>query len=79
MPRRDRRQVIDAIACKSRTGSQWVHLPERYGNRRGVHIPAADAGRHRSIPRQTDHRDPSGGRRPLLASGLSPMIQPQTA
>ncbi|MFG2409841.1 IS5 family transposase [Streptomyces brevispora] len=33
---RDHRQVIDAIAFKFRTGSQWVHLPERYGNGRGV-------------------------------------------
>ncbi|WP_435594433.1 IS5 family transposase [Streptomyces panacea] len=34
---RDHRQVIDAIAFKFQTGSQWVHLPERYGNRRGVY------------------------------------------
>lgn len=29
--------VIDAIAFKFQTGSQWVHLPERYGNWRGVY------------------------------------------
>lgn len=29
---RDHREVIDAIAFKFQTGSQWVHLPERYGN-----------------------------------------------
>ncbi|WTP70456.1 IS5 family transposase (plasmid) [[Kitasatospora] papulosa] len=34
---RDHRQVIDAIAFKFRTGTQWVHLPERYGNWRGVY------------------------------------------
>ncbi|MEW1797989.1 transposase [Streptomyces niveus] len=34
---RDRREVIDAIAFKFQTGSQWVHLPERYGNWRGVY------------------------------------------
>ncbi|MFD8789743.1 IS5 family transposase [Streptomyces vinaceus] len=34
---RDHREVIDAIAFKFRTGSQWVHLPERYGNWRGVY------------------------------------------
>nr|WP_244291532.1 IS5 family transposase [Streptomyces subrutilus] len=34
---RDHRQVIDAIAFKFQTGSQWVHLPERYGNWRGVY------------------------------------------
>ncbi|CAM5572404.1 hypothetical protein SGRIM128S_02076 [Streptomyces griseomycini] len=34
---RDRRVVSDAIACKFQTGTQWVRLPERYGNRRGVH------------------------------------------
>ncbi|RSO12711.1 hypothetical protein DMH18_04060 [Streptomyces sp. WAC 06783] len=41
--RRDRRQVIGAIACKSRTGSRWVHLLERYGSRRGVHNPNSPA------------------------------------
>ncbi|WP_436840477.1 IS5 family transposase [Streptomyces flavofungini] len=34
---RDHRVVIDAIAWKFQTGSQWVHLPERYGNWRGVY------------------------------------------
>ncbi|MFD5748191.1 transposase [Streptomyces sp. NPDC127033] len=34
---RDHQQVIDAVAFKFRTGSQWVHPPEKYGNRRGVH------------------------------------------
>jgi len=29
--------VIDAIAYRFQTGSQWVHLPERYGNWRGVY------------------------------------------
>ncbi|MGW4519253.1 transposase [Streptomyces sp. NPDC004393] len=33
---RDHRQVIDAIAFKFQTGTQWVHLPEKYGNWRGV-------------------------------------------
>ncbi|MFD5514628.1 IS5 family transposase [Streptomyces sp. NPDC127066] len=34
---RDHREVIDAIAFKFQTGSQWVHLPEKYGNWRGVY------------------------------------------
>ncbi|MFD4237482.1 IS5 family transposase [Streptomyces sp. NPDC058542] len=34
---RDHREVIDAIAFKFRTGMQWVHLPEKYGNWRGVY------------------------------------------
>jgi transposase len=34
--RRDRRQVIDTIAFTSRTGTQWVHLPEKSGNWRGI-------------------------------------------
>ncbi len=29
--------MIDAIAFKFRTGMQWVHLPEKYGNWRGVY------------------------------------------
>ncbi|MER7708862.1 transposase [Kitasatospora sp. NPDC097605] len=29
---RDHRQVIDAIAWKFQTGSQWVHLPAEYGS-----------------------------------------------
>ncbi|GAT85177.1 transposase [Streptomyces sp. F-3] len=28
--------MIDAIACTFQTGTQWVHLPEGYGNWRGV-------------------------------------------
>ncbi|MFB7085448.1 IS5 family transposase [Streptomyces sp. NPDC056296] len=34
---RDHREVIDAIAWKFQSGSQWVHLPEKYGNWRGVY------------------------------------------
>ncbi|MFD5518802.1 IS5 family transposase [Streptomyces sp. NPDC127066] len=34
--RRDHREVIDAIAFKFQTGTQWVHLPEKHGNWRGV-------------------------------------------
>lgn len=34
---RDHREVIDAIAFKFQSGTQWVHLPERYGNWRGVY------------------------------------------
>ncbi|MEV8597189.1 IS5 family transposase [Streptomyces sp. NPDC052012] len=34
---RDHREVIDAIAFKFQTGTQWVHLPEKYGNSRGVY------------------------------------------
>jgi transposase len=34
---RDRREVIDAIASKFQTGTQWVHLPEKYGNWRGIY------------------------------------------
>ncbi|WSR61133.1 IS5 family transposase [Streptomyces sp. NBC_01198] len=34
---RDHREVIDAIVFKFQTGSQWVHLPEKYGNWRGVY------------------------------------------
>lgn len=29
--------MIDAIVWKFQTGSQWVHLPEKYGNWRGVY------------------------------------------
>jgi transposase len=29
--------VIDAIAWKVQTGSQWIHLPEKYGNWKGVY------------------------------------------
>lgn len=34
---RSHRVVIDAIAFKFQSGTQWVHLPERYGNWRGVY------------------------------------------
>ncbi|MEU9214811.1 transposase [Streptomyces sp. NPDC048415] len=33
---RDHREVIDAIAWKFQTGAQWVYLPDKYGNWRGV-------------------------------------------
>ncbi|MFI9228439.1 transposase [Streptomyces rimosus] len=39
---RDHREVIDAIAFKFHTGTQWMHLPEKYGNWRGVY-PANSA------------------------------------
>ncbi|AJT69916.1 hypothetical protein T261_8323 [Streptomyces lydicus] len=29
--------MIDAIAWKFQTGSQWVHLPEKYGNWKGAY------------------------------------------
>ncbi|MET7936895.1 transposase [Streptomyces sp. NPDC005322] len=29
---RDHREVIDPIAFKFQTGTQWVHLPQKYGN-----------------------------------------------
>lgn len=29
--------MIDAIAWKFQTGSQWIHLPEKFGNWRGVY------------------------------------------
>ncbi|MGW3111532.1 transposase [Streptomyces sp. NPDC001091] len=29
---RDHREVIDTIAFKFQTGTQWVHLPQKYGN-----------------------------------------------
>ncbi|MGW6055053.1 transposase [Streptomyces sp. NPDC055189] len=34
---RDHRQVIDAIACKYRTGCAWMDLPAEYGSWKGVH------------------------------------------
>ncbi|QNA71997.1 transposase [Streptomyces sp. So13.3] len=34
---RDHRQVIDAIAWKFQTGSQWVHLPAEYGSWKDVY------------------------------------------
>ncbi|TXS54778.1 IS5 family transposase [Streptomyces sp. sk2.1] len=34
---RGHRQVIDAIAWKFQTGSQWIHLPREYGSWKGVY------------------------------------------
>ncbi|MGV9315865.1 transposase [Streptomyces sp. NPDC003691] len=34
---RDRRQVIDAIAFKYRTGTPWMDLPERFGSWKGAY------------------------------------------
>ncbi|MCD9146097.1 transposase, partial [Streptomyces albireticuli] len=33
----DHREVIDAIAWKFQTGSQWVHPPEKYGSWKGAY------------------------------------------
>ncbi len=30
-------RAVAPIAFKSQTGTQWVHLPEKYGNWRGVY------------------------------------------
>ncbi len=43
---RDHREVIDAIARKLRTGSQWAHQPEQYGPEPGDRRDPA-AGLHR--------------------------------
>ncbi|MFE9476832.1 transposase [Streptomyces griseofuscus] len=49
---RDHREVVDAIAFKFQTGTQWVHLPEKYGNWRGVYNrPAAEGADHGLRPR----------------------------
>ncbi|TMU98434.1 transposase [Streptomyces sp. DASNCL29] len=37
---RDHREVIDAIAFTFQTGTQGVHLPEKYGNPRNPRTPA---------------------------------------
>ncbi|MEU0664067.1 transposase [Streptomyces lavendulocolor] len=59
---RDHREVIDAIAWKLQTGSQWVHLPEKYGNCEGCLQPGfacwpstapGSASSPRSWPRPT--------------------------
>lgn len=34
---RDHREVIGAVAFKFQSGTQWVHLPEKYGNWRGAY------------------------------------------
>ncbi|MEV6046734.1 IS5 family transposase [Streptomyces xanthochromogenes] len=34
---RGHREAIDEIAFKFQTGTQWVHLPEKYSNWRGIH------------------------------------------
>ncbi|MFZ3555888.1 transposase [Streptomyces sp. BH055] len=51
---RDHGEVIDAITVKFQTGTQWVHLTEKYGNWRGVttgcravHQPPEAVARHR--------------------------------
>ncbi|NUV95626.1 transposase [Streptomyces sp. KAI 90] len=44
-PWRDHREAIDAVAFRFQTGTQWVHLPEKYGNWRGVFNRPADVGR----------------------------------
>ncbi|MCZ4507906.1 transposase [Streptomyces sp. ActVer] len=49
---RDHREVIEAIACKSQTGIQWIHLPEKYEpHARGYRpraVPCGSTARHRA-------------------------------
>ncbi|WP_373297032.1 transposase [Streptomyces brasiliensis] len=76
------REVIDAIAFKFRTGTQWVHLPEKYGNCRGVYnrlrMWAVDGTWERVVHRA----DGPGGRRrgPGLGGvgGLHDRVGPPT-
>jgi transposase len=56
--------VIDTIAWGFQTESQWIHLPERYGNWLGVYnrlrMRAADGTWERVFPAllaQTDEED----------------------
>ncbi|MFD4994584.1 transposase [Streptomyces buecherae] len=63
---RDHREVIDAIAFPFPTGTQWVHLPEMYGNWRGVCNRLRRAARP-GTTRRADlrgRRDPSRPARP---------------
>ncbi|MFC9642378.1 transposase, partial [Streptomyces mirabilis] len=44
--RRDHREVIDAIAFKFQTGTQWLHVPDKeVGQPARCLQPAADGGR----------------------------------
>ncbi|WP_411977375.1 transposase [Streptomyces decoyicus] len=64
---RDHREVIDAIAFKFQTGTQWVHLPEKYGNWRGVYAGCGcgpSTARERAftaLMAQADADEPSTG------------------
>ncbi|MFK0024701.1 transposase [Streptomyces sp. NPDC090798] len=67
---RDHREVIDAIAWKFQTGSQWVHLPERYGSWKGAHLRRRGIKAVIPIPAdQRAHRErrgSQGGRPPAF-------------
>ncbi|MYX17563.1 transposase [Streptomyces sp. SID8374] len=60
---RDHREVIDAIAYKFQTGTQWVYLPEKYDNWRGVLQQVADVGRGRHAGAPCVHCAHGPGRR----------------
>ncbi|MCX5443472.1 transposase [Streptomyces sp. NBC_00569] len=58
---RDHPEVIDAIAFKFQTGSQWVQLPEKYGNRQGVYNRLRMwAGRRRPVAAGVHRTDGPG-------------------
>lgn len=66
---RDHREVIDAVAFTFETGTQWVRLPEMYGNWRGVYNllrmfppPPGAALRRLRLPRIGGHRRNLGAR-----------------
>jgi transposase len=75
---RDHREVIDAIAFKFRTGTQWVHLPEEYGNWRGVcnrlRMWALDGTWERVFATLMAHAD--AGPRPVDVTALFPQLAP---
>ncbi|MCB5908902.1 transposase [Streptomyces pinistramenti] len=63
---RDHHEVSDVIAFKFQTGTQWVHLPEKYSSRRGPELGRVDGLHDRA-------RSPArgGGRPPALTKSRS--------
>ncbi|MBW8805110.1 MAG: transposase [Catenulisporales bacterium] len=66
---RDRREVIDAVAWKYRTGLPWTDMPEQFGSWKGMYTrissgagspPDTTRARRSTLPRSMSQASSSG-------------------
>ncbi|WP_454325467.1 transposase [Streptomyces ambofaciens] len=78
---RDHREVIDAIASKFQTGTQWVRPPQRCGNWRGIYSQLRVRGLPAARATSGERREPAALRRTDPLAGVPMMLveRPRTS